>query len=84
MLRADVVVVQAARLIDGQLYDLLGTRSEADIAGAASLTLADDELDGRAHLAKLDVQVGQNASGDAVRLTHKPQQYVLRPDVVVV
>ena len=46
MLGADVVVVEAARLVHRQLDHLLGPWSQADLARDGSVAAADDELDG--------------------------------------
>ena len=46
MLGADVVVIEAARFLDGQLDDLLGARREVDIADDHAVAAANDELYG--------------------------------------
>ena len=84
MLRADVVVIQAPRLIDSELDDLLGTRCEADLADGGAVTPADDELNGGAHLAQLDAEVCQHLGGDPVALAYQAEEQVLRADVIVV
>ena len=84
VLRADVVVAQAARLVDGQLDDPLGARRQADFADDGPIAAADDELDGGPDLGQLDVHVLEDARGDALALTHQAEQQVLGPDVVVV
>ena len=82
--RADVVVVEPARLVDGQLDHLLGARREADFAQHRAVAAPDDELDSRADLAQLDAEVGEHLGGDAVALAHQAEQQVLGADVVVV
>ena len=84
VLGADVVVVQPARLVDGQLDDLLGARRQADLADDRAIATADDELDGRADLGQLDVHVLEDARGDAFALADEAEQQVLGADVVVV
>ncbi len=84
VLRADVVVAEAARLVDGQLDDALGARGQADFADDRAIAAADDELDRRTHLGQLDVHVLENARGYALALTDETEQQVLRADVVVV
>ena len=69
VLRADVVVTQAARLVDGQLDDALGARGQADFADDRSIAAADDELDRGPDLGQLDVHVLEDARGDALALT---------------
>ena len=68
VLRADVVVAEAARLVDGQLDDALGARGQADLADDRSIAAADDELDGGADLGQLDVHVLEHARGDTLAL----------------
>jgi len=84
VLRADVVVAEASRLVDGQLDDPLGAGSEADLADDRSVTPADDELDGSADLGQLDVHVLEDTRSHALALTDESQEEVLRTDVVVI
>ena len=84
VLGADVVVAQPARLVDGELDDLLGARGQADLADDRAIAAADDELDGRADLGQLDAHVLEDARGDALALADEAEQQVLRADVVVV
>ena len=50
VLRADVVVAEAARLVDGELDDALGARGQPDLADDRAIAATDDELDRRPHL----------------------------------
>ena len=84
VLGADVVVAEAARLVDGQLDDPLGAGREADLADDRAIAAPDDELDRRPDLGQLDVHVLEHAGGDALALADEPEQQVLRADVVVV
>ena len=84
VLRADVVVTEAARLVDRQLDDPLGSRRQADLADDRPIAAADDELDRRPDLGQLDVHVLEDARRDAFALADEAQEQVLRPDVVVV
>ena len=68
VLRADVVVAEAARLVDGQLDDPLGARRQADLADDRAIAATDDELDGGPDLGQLDVHVLEDARGDALAL----------------
>ena len=84
MLRADVVVAEAARLVDGQLDDALRARRQPDLADDRAVAAADDELDGGPDLGQLDVHVLEDARGDTLALADEAQEQVLRADVVVV
>ena len=84
MLRADVVVSESTRLINGELDHLLGARGEADLAEHWSLTTPDDELHRLAHLDELNVEVLKDLGGDTFTLTNESEEEVLRADVVVV
>ena len=84
VLGADVVVAEAARLVDGELDDALGARGEADLADDRAVAAPDDELDGGADLGQLDVHVLEHARRDALALADEAEQEVLGPDVVVV
>ena len=50
VLRADVVVAEAAGLVDGQLDDALRARREPDLADDRAVAATDDELDRRPDL----------------------------------
>src|SRR5207247_2128468 len=84
VLRADVVVSEAARLVDGQLDDALGAGRQADLTDHRAIAAADDELDRRAHLGQLDVHVLEDARRHTLALPDEPEQQVLSADVVVV
>ena len=84
VLGADVVVAQAARLINGEFDDLLRPRREADLANDGALSPTNDELNGLANLGQLDVEVLEDLRCNAFALADKTEQQVLRADVVVV
>ena len=84
VLGADVVVAEAARLVDGQLDDALRARREPDLTDDRPVAAPDDELDGGADLGQLDVHVLEHARGDALALADEAEQQVLGTDVVVV
>ena len=84
VLRADVVVAEPARLVDGQLDDPLGPRRQPDLADDRPIAPTDDELDRRPDLGQLDVHVLEDARGDTFALADEAEQQVLRADVVVV
>ena len=84
VLRADVVVPEATRLVDGQLDDPLGPRRQPDLADDRAIAAPDDELDRGPDLGQLDVHVLEDARGHALALADEAQEQVLRADVVVV
>ena len=84
VLGADVVVAEAARLVDGQLDDALRARGQPNLTDDGAIAPPDDELDRGADLGELDVHVLEHARGDALALAHQPEEQVLRADVVVV
>src|SRR5690348_11337280 len=84
MLRADVVMAQAARLIDRQLDDLLGARGEADLAEHHPVATPNNMLDRRTRLIQLDAEIVEDLGGDAVALAHETEKEVFGPNVVVV
>ena len=84
VLGADVVVAEAARLVDRQLDDALRARRQPDLADDRPVAAADDELDRGPDLGQLDVHVLEDARGDAFALADEAQEQVLRADVVVV
>ena len=84
VLRADVVVAEATRLVDGQLDDPLRARGEADLADDRAIAAPDDELDRGPDLGQLDVHVLEHARGHTFALADEAQEQMLRADVVVV
>ena len=84
VLRADVVVTEATRLVDRQFDHALRARGQPDLAHDRTVTAADDELDGSAHLRELDVHVLEHARGNTLALADEAQEQMLRADVVVV
>ena len=84
MLGADVVVAEAAGLVDRELDDPLRARRQADLADDRPIAAADDELDGGPDLGQLDVHVLEDARGDTLALADEAEQQMLGADVVVV
>ena len=84
MLGADVVVAEAARLVDRQLDHALRAGREADLPDDRPVAATDDELDSRADLRQLDIHVLEHARGDALTLADEAEEQVLGADVVVV
>ena len=84
VLRADVVVAEAAGLVDRELDDALRARRQPDLADDRAIPAPDDELHRRADLGELDVHVLEHARRDALAFAHEPEQQMLRADVVVV
>ena len=84
MLGADVVVTEAARLVDGELDDTLCPGGQADLTDDGSIATADDELDRGPDLRELDVHVLEHAGSDALALANESEEEVLSADVVVV
>ena len=84
VLRADVVVAEAASLVDRELDDPLRARRQTDLADDRPVAPPDDELDRRPDLGQLDVHVLEDARRDALALADQAEEQVLRADVVVV
>jgi hypothetical protein len=84
VLRSDVVVAQAAGLVDRQLDDALGAGRQANLADDRPVAPTDDELDRSPDLGQLDVHVLQDARRNALAFSDEAEQEVLRADVVVV
>src|SRR5512132_1259718 len=83
VLGADVVVAERERLAQRELEYLLRARRERDLAGGDLVALPDDAGDLGAHLFHGDVELLEDARGEALLLAQEPEQDVLRPDVVV-
>ena len=84
VLSADVVVAQAARLINRELDHLLGAWGEADLTNNGSFATSDDELHRLANLGQLDVEVLEHLGCHPLAFADKAEQQVLSADVVVV
>jgi hypothetical protein len=83
VLGADVVVTERERLAQRKLEHLLGARRERDLPARDLVALTDDPSHLRAHLLDGDVERLEHARGETLLLTQKPEQNVLRADVVV-
>ena len=86
MLRADVAVIQLARLAHGELEHLLGARGIGKIGPGrlAGFPLLDRLFDLLLNLVELDAEILQNGRGDALTLADQAEQDVLGPHVLVV
>ncbi len=84
VLGADVVVIEAPRLVNREFDDLLRARGQSDLADRWLFAAPDDELNRRAHLGQLHAHVAQHPSGDAIALAHESKEQVLGADVVMV
>ena len=85
MLGADVVVVEAAGLLDRVLDHLLGSRRLGQLAHGDHVRAALHELlDLEANLAQVDVQVLEDVGADARAFLDQTQQDVLGADVLVI
>ena len=84
VLGADVVVPEAAGLVDRQLDDALRARGEPDLTDDRPVAPTDDELDRGPDLGELDVHVLEDARRDTLALADEAEQQVLGADVVVV
>ena len=84
MLGTDVMVIEAPRLIDRELDNLLGSRGKSDFAHDHGLTTANNELDSRTNLRQLHAHVAQHAGGDPITFANETQQKMLCTNVVVV
>ena len=83
--RADVVMVEVARLFDGILDDLLGPRRLRQLAHGHHVRPGlDDLLDFQPDLPQINVQVLENIGGDARPFFNQAQKDMLGPDVFVV
>ncbi len=77
-------MVQAQRLAQRELKDLLRAWREGDVSGRCALARADNGLDPRPSLVESHSSGQQGPPCDAVRLGQQPEQQVLGADVVVV
>ena len=83
MLGADVMMIQAARFIDGQLDHLFGARRQADFAQHDAVAPPNNKFNGAANLVQFNAQITQYFGGNALALTHQTEQQMLGADVVV-
>src|SRR3954447_14421960 len=84
MLSSNVVVVETACLIDGELDDFLCPWGETDLTHHHGLAAANDELDSGTHLGELHAHVAEHARCHPISLANEAQEKVFGPDVVVV
>ena len=83
MLRPDVVVPEGESLAQRELEDFLRARRERNLAGRDLIALPDDAGNLRPHLLDRDVEALEHARRKTFLFAEKPEENVLRPDVVV-
>ena len=83
MLRADVVVVELARLFEGELDHALGARREDHLLLDGLAAPADDGLDFLTDFRQVDTERLEDLGREALALGDDAEQDVLGPDVVV-
>src|SRR5579863_10254578 len=83
MFRADVVMIEAARLVYRQLNHLLSTGSQADFPQHDAVAAPNDELDSLAHFVEFHTQAFQYAGRYAIPLAYQAQQEMFRADIIV-
>ena len=81
---ADVVVPELEGFAQRQLEDLLGPRGERDVPARRASPGADDRGNVGPSGGEADAELGQDASGDGVRLCEQAEQQVFGSDVLVV
>ncbi len=84
MLGADIVVIEAAGLLNRKLDHLLSARGELLVGGGLALAHADDELHGAAGLSQLHAKIIEHARRNAFALADEAEQDMLRADVGVI
>src|SRR5579862_6742274 len=85
MLRADVIMVELACLLDGVFDDFLGPRGLRELAHGDHVGPGlDDLLDFEADLAQVNVEVFQDIGRHAGPLLDEAEEDVFGPDVFVV
>ncbi len=83
MLSPNVMMMEAASFINGQLNYLFGTRSQADFAMYDAVSTTNDTLDGLTSSLEIHTQVREHVAGYALPFPKQAQQEVFGADVVV-
>ena len=83
VLGTDVIVIELARFFEGQLDDAFGARREDHLLLDRLAAAADDGLDFRAHLRKIDAERLEHFGRETLTLGNNAEQDVLGSDVVV-
>ena len=83
MLGADVVVIELARLFEGELDHALGARREDHLLLDGLAAAADDRFDFLANLRQIDAERLEDFRGEALAFGDDAEQNVLGSDVVV-
>src|SRR2546421_9053945 len=84
MFCSDIVMIEAASFIDGQLDHLFGTRRQADFTRDEVIPTANYIFDGLTCLLEIDSQSREHFAGHALPLPEQAKQQMLGADVVVV
>ncbi len=83
MLGADVVVVELARLFEGELDDALRARREDHLLLHGLAAATDDRFDLLPHLGKIDAERLEHFRRKTLAFGDDAEQNVLGPDVIV-
>ncbi len=83
MLCTDIIVVELARLFEGQFYDPLGARRKDHLLLNGLAPAPDDRFDLLAHLREVDAERFEHFGGQALALGNNAEQNVLRSDIIV-
>jgi hypothetical protein len=83
VLGANVVVVHATRLLEGDLDHLLDTRRRDDLLNDDPLVATEHGLDRLADLADFDAEVVEHLRGETFSLAEQSEKQVLGTDVRV-
>src|SRR5260370_36381060 len=72
MLRADIMMIEAASLVDGEFDHFLGARGEADLAEDNTISTANDKFNGGTNLVQVYAEVVQYFCRHTFALAHEP------------
>ncbi len=79
----DIMMIQAASFINGELNHLFGTRSQPNLAQDDAVSPANNKFNGAPNFVQFDPEVTQHFRGNALTFAHKTEQQMFCPDVVV-
>ncbi len=80
---ANVIMIQAASFIDGELNHLFGTGSQTNLAQDDTISPANDVFNGAPNFVEIDAEVTQDFRSNALAFAHQAEQQMFCADVVV-
>src|SRR5438552_3678948 len=83
MFRAYIMLIQAPRLINGQLNHFLSTGSQANFPRNDAVSMTNNRLERTPCLLYIDTKLTEYPGSNSLLLTNKPKQKMFRSNIIM-